>query len=134
MKRRQFIRAATASVFLPAVGKPRDLHVLAQFFPRSDYAFFDERFEKARRLSAGSNDSIAVQGDVTSLWTETLDRATRQRVLQLKGITTESFRFCLAILVSEHARVDLRVFRLDRNLLVWTMHTTPITRAERHHA
>jgi len=106
---------------------------LAEHSPNDDYTFFDERFQEARRVAAswsGSN-SIPVHGDITTLWNHGLNSATRQRALRLRGVTTESFRFCLAILVSEHANVDLTVTRLDRNLFLWTMHTTPKLRVER---
>lgn len=134
MKRRHFIRAATASVFLPAALESQCLHALATLSLRDDYAFFDERFEEARRVAASwsaSNHPIAVQGDITPLWTDGLDRATRARALHLRGVTTESFRFCLGILVRDHADFDLHVSRLDRNLFLWKMHTVPRVRVER---
>ena len=93
-----------------------------------DYAFFDERFEEARRLAAswsGLNPLIEVQGDITPFWSNGPDRTTRERPLKLRGVTTESFQFCLRILVAEHADLDAQVSRLDRNLLLWTMCTTP---------
>lgn len=135
MKRRHFIRAATASVFVPAVLESPCLQALATLSSHDDYAFFDERFEQARRVaaswSAASNQAIAVQGDITALWIDGLDRAARERTLQLRGVTTESFRFCLEILVSEHAKFDRYACRVNRNLVQWTMHTTPHLRAER---
>jgi hypothetical protein len=45
--------------------------------------------------------SIAIQGDITPMWSDGLDRATRERSLQLRGIATESSRFCLSVLISE---------------------------------
>jgi hypothetical protein len=135
LKRRHFIRGATASVLLPAALGSPSLLALTAPSSHGDYALFDERFENARRIAAswpGSNEPIAVQGDITSLWTHTLERATRERPLHLRGVTTESFRFCLAILVREHATLDLQVARLDPNLFLWTMRTTPTLRAEPH--
>jgi hypothetical protein len=135
MKRRHFIRAATASVFLPAVLETPCVHALSTLSSHDDYAFFDERFEKARRVAASwpaFDESIAVQGDVTLLWSDGLGRATRERPLQLRGVTTESFRFCIGILVRDHADFDLHASRLDRNLFLWTMHTTPRPGSERH--
>jgi hypothetical protein len=134
MKRRHFIRAATASLFIPAALESRCLHALAALCAYDDYGFFDERFENARSIAAtwsASNGPVAVQGDITQLWSAGLNRATRDRRLQLRGVTTESFRFCLAVLVGEHADFDLKVSRLDRNLFLWTMQTTPRLRAER---
>ncbi len=118
-------------MFLPAALESPALGALSS---SDDYAFFDERFENARRVAASwlaANSPIAVQADITSLWSGGLDRATRGRRLHMRGVTTESFRFCLGILVGEHADIDLRVSRLDPNLLLWTMHTTPRLTAER---
>jgi hypothetical protein len=132
MKRRHFIGAATASVLAPVVLESQSFQALAAVSRPDDFAFFDERFEGARRAAASwtaPDRAIAVQGDVTSLWIGRLDRATRERALQLRGVTTESFRFCLGILVSEHARFDLSVSRIDRDLVLWTMRTIPKRRA-----
>jgi len=133
MKRRHFIRSASALVLVPAA---LESPCFAALPPPDDYAFFDERFGDARRLAASwwaSNEPFAVQGDITPLWSSGLDRVTRERALQLRGITTDSFRFCLDILVREHADVAVRVSRLDRNLFLWTMRTTPRLRGERSH-
>jgi len=132
LKRRHFIQAATVSVMLPAVLELHCLRALAELPPNDDYAFFDERFEKARRVTASwlGASSIAVHGDITPLWNNGLDSATRRRTLRLRGVTTESFRFCLGILVSEHADFHLHASRLDRNLFLWTMRTTPKLKAE----
>ncbi len=119
-------------MLLPTAVETPCLGAIAALSPNDDYAFFDERFEKARRVAAlwsGSNEAIAVQGDITPFWNNGLDSATLKRTLRLRGITTESFRFCLGILVSEHADSHLHVSRLDRNLLLWTMHTTPKLRS-----
>jgi hypothetical protein len=136
MKRRHFIRGATASLLVPAALELPCFPALAALCARGDYVFFDERFEKARRIAASwpaSNEPVAVQGDITPVWSDGLDRATRGRPLQMRGVTTESFRFCLAVLVDEHADFELQVSRLDRNLFLWTMRTTPKLRAERRH-
>jgi hypothetical protein len=103
------------------------LSALAASHPHDDYAFFDERFEKARRIAASwpaSTGSVAVQSDITP-WTDPLERASSERPLQLRGVTTESFRFCAAILVGDHAHLDLQSSRLDQDLVLWTMRTTP---------
>jgi hypothetical protein len=100
-----------------------------------DFAFFDQRFEKARRIAASwpaSTGPVAIQGDITP-WTDALGHASRERSLQLRGVTTESFRFCAAILVGEHAEMDSRFSRIDQDLVAWTMHSTPRLKAERRH-
>ena len=127
MKRRQFIHAATASVLLPTtvMASPAGLWSLQR---RWDYVFFDERFERAHRIAASwiaSNGPLGVRGDITPFWNSGLDALTREQSLHLRGLTTESFLFCLRILVGEHADLDVRVSRVDANLFSWTLHTTP---------
>jgi hypothetical protein len=99
-----------------------------------EFAFFDDRFEKARQVAASwptSTSPVAVQGDITG-WREVLDRATRERPLLLSGVTTESFRFCAAVVAGERANLDAQVSRLDRNLVLWTLRTTPKLMPERN--
>jgi hypothetical protein len=128
MQRRQFIHAAMSSLAIPAVVGAQSLPGVSGLFPDLDYAFFDERFAQAQRFVSAwpaSNRVIAVQGDVTPTWTNWLDRTTRKCPLALRGVTTGSFHFCLRVLVGEHAVLDEQVSRLDRDLLLWTMRTTP---------
>jgi hypothetical protein len=127
VSRRDFIHAAAASLLLPVDLKPCSACPVAA--PKGlDYAFFDERFQAARRFAASwasPNQLIAVQGDITPLWNTELDRTTRERSLALRGMTTQSFQFCLRILAAEHAHVDVQASRIDRDLFLWTMRTTP---------
>jgi hypothetical protein len=117
MNRRHFIQAAASSLFVPSA-------VTLAHAPAP--ATFDERFAAARRLAAEMANSCVltpVQGDITALWKSGLDRACRRSSLTMRGVTTESFYFCLKIMVGEHANLDTQVTRLDRDLFVWTMHT-----------
>ncbi len=128
MKRRHFIQGATTSVLLLPVAAAPSVAAMAIVARDWDYAFFDERFENARRVASAWSASarlISVQSDVTPVWSSGLERATRHHLLRLRGITTESFLFCLRILAGEQARLDVQVSRLDRNLLLWTLGTTP---------
>jgi hypothetical protein len=131
IKRRHFVGGWGATLL--AALEWSSLSAFAATPPHGDYAFFDERFEKARRMAASwaaSIGPVAVQGDITP-WINVLDRAPRERPLQLRGVTTESFRFCAAILVGDHAHLDLQFSRLDQDLVLWTMRTTPKLKAER---
>jgi hypothetical protein len=145
MKRRHFIQAATASVLFTSALKPcvAAVDVILQ---SRDYVFFDERFPRARRLAASwaaaswgapswaaaSSRLIAVQGDITPFLRNGFDRMTCDRhPVRLRGVTTESFHFCLKVLLGEHAHLEAQVSRLEpgepmghRNLLLWTIHTT----------
>jgi hypothetical protein len=133
MKRRHFIGGSSAALLVPVALRWPE----SQAFATSphDFAFFDDRFEKARQIAASwptSASPVAVQGDITG-WREVLDRATRERPLLLRGVTTESFRFCAAIVAGDQAKLELQLSRLDRNLVFWTMRTTPKYSAERSH-
>lgn len=136
MKRRHFIHAATASVLLPSALTP-GLVVFADTARRWDYVFFDERFEQAHRIAAtwpASSRPIGVRGDITPFWISGLDRLARTQSLHLRGVTADSFHFCLRILLGEHANLDVQVSRLDPNLFSWIMRTTPklLTRDRPH--
>ena len=118
-----------AFVLLPTIARPC-MAALQAAVPRRDYVFFDERFHKARAVAvswAASDRPIGVQGDITPVWTNELNRMTCDHRLRLRGVTTESFLFCLRILAGERANLEVQVERLDRNLLQWTIHTTPKT-------
>jgi hypothetical protein len=64
-----------------------------------------------------------VQGDITPIWTGGLARASLAGPMTLQGVTTESFYFCLKILLGDQARVDAQVSRVDRDLQLWTIRT-----------
>jgi hypothetical protein len=101
---------------------------LGSLRPKWDYVFFDERFELAHRFAASwpaANGPFGVRGDITPFWSSGLDRLTREQPLRLRGLTADSFQFCLRILVGEHANLDVQVSRVDPNLFSWIMHTTP---------
>ena len=134
MRRRHFISIASGCLLLPtALGT-----CLASVVTRGhDYNFVDDRFPEARRLAAAwftPDARVAVQGDITALWKEWLERRVRAQPLRLRGVTTESFRFCLLTLSREHAGVEAQVSRLDRNLHQWTLITTPNPNTGIHHA
>jgi hypothetical protein len=101
-----------------------------------DCNFFDERFAQARRYAASwptAGRLVAVQGDITPFWKDGLDRLLSEHPLRLRGVTMESLRFCLQTLSSEHASVEAQASRFDRNLLVWTLFTTPNANTGTHH-
>ena len=126
MNRRLFVQAGVTSLFIPnamfaasAVAPSRD--GLAW-----DYFFFDERFAEARRLAkelSGTTEPTPVQGDITGIWTSELGRASLAAPMTMKGVTAESFYFCLRILLADQARVEAQVSRIDRDLYLWTIRT-----------
>jgi hypothetical protein len=122
MKRRHFVQAGMSAVLIPGtvIAAPTGTS------SASDYFFFDERFAQARHLAdrlSGMTTLTPVQGDVTPVWTGGLARACLASVMTLMGVTTESFYFCLKILLGDQASVDAQVRRVDRDLHLWTMHT-----------
>jgi hypothetical protein len=132
MHRRQFVTAVAASALLPAVTTKLCLAALTG----PDYIFFDERFPQALQAIApwpATSRLIGVHSDITHLWSNGLERMTRQQRLDLRGVTTDSFLFCLRILAGEHAKLNAQGRRLDRNLLQWTLTTQPIATAGQFH-
>ena len=128
MNRRSFIQAATCSLFVPTVVTATHDQALASEQPAWDYIFYDERFANARLLAgegSGSTLLTPVRGDITDVWKAGLDRVSRTSALTMRGVTTESFHFCLKIMVGEHASLDTQMSRLDRDLVLWTMRTAP---------
>jgi hypothetical protein len=125
VNRRLFVQAGMSSLVLPnAVISAAD--VPGRGWLACAYFFFDERFTEARRLAAelcGATEPTPVQSDITAIWTSGLGRAGLTAPMTMKGVTTESFHFCLKILLSDQVRVDAQVNRIDRDLYLWTMRT-----------
>jgi hypothetical protein len=136
MNRRGLILAATSALFIPKAVMIAHASASATKSPGPDYFFCDERFAKARRLAAelsGCPVLTQVQGDITELWNSYLGRASRQSSLHMRGVTTESFYFCLKIMIGEHAHLNAQVSRVDRDLFLWTMRTGLQTATELRH-
>ena len=136
MNRRGLILAATSALFIPKVVMVAHASASATKSPGPDFFFCDERFAKARRLAAelsGCTALTPVQGDITELWNSYLGRASRQSSLHMRGVTTESFYFCLKIMIGEHARLDAQVTRVDQDLFLWTMRSGLQTATEELH-
>jgi hypothetical protein len=92
----------------------------------SDYFFFDDRFAEAHRVAgelSGITVPTPVQGDVTPTWVGGLSRASLAAPMMLRGVTTESFYFCLKILLLDQVPVAAQVRRFDRDLHLWTIRT-----------
>jgi hypothetical protein len=126
MKRRHFVQAGMSSLFMPTAVISASAEVPSRDGLTWDYFFFDERFAEARRLArelSGTAVPTPVQGDVTGIWTGGLGRASLTAPMTIKGVTTESFRFCLKVLLSDQVRVDAQVSRIDRDLHLWTVRT-----------
>lgn len=126
MHRRQFFQLAAAAAWLPVATRP--CWAALAGLPRHDYQFFDERLERARRIAADwarADRPVGVQGDVTAVWSDGLERMTRERGVSMRGVTTYSFFFCLGVLAGEHCDLRVQSVRIDRDLLHWSLYTTP---------
>ena len=125
MYRRDLVRAAVASAMLPAAavfGSWTD----TGDWSSADYVFFDARFARAGRCAAElapHTPLTPVLGDVTDIWNAGIGRAGSGPGMRLHGVTTESFYFCLGILLGAHAQPHARIARLDRDLHLWSIRT-----------
>jgi hypothetical protein len=126
MNRRRLVQAGMSSLLLPNAVIAASPEAPSRGWPAWDYFFFDERFAEARRRAgelSGTTEPTPVQSDITPIWSGGLGRASLAAPMTLKGVTTESFYFCLKILLVDQGKVDARVSRIDRDLYLWTMHT-----------
>jgi len=124
INRRHFLQAAAAAPFIP-----HGIAVAGAADSTFDSFFYDERFDEARRLAAqaaGRGTLTPVRGDVTELWNAELDRASSRSALTLRGVTTESFHFCLKIMLSSKTRIETTVTRVDRDLFRWVIRTSGV--------
>ena len=121
MNRRRFLRTASTTLLLP-------LHAAFAASqagnPDTDFFFYDERFAAAGNLAmalSGGCETVPVQSDMTDIWRAGLKRAALQGHLVLRGVTTESFHFCLRTMLADGARVESQISRVDRDLHLWTI-------------
>lgn len=132
MKRRKLIKTALSLPLIP-YGFSTAIAALPDETPvTGDIIFYDERFPEARRLAeqwAPADFIMPVRGDVTGIWNDDLKRACRQSPRNLHGVTTESFHFCLEIMLRSHAVVEKHITRIDRDLHRWTIrsYNKPLT-------
>ena len=120
------MQAGMSSLLLPNAVIAVSPDAPSRGWPACDYFFFDERFAEARRLAgelSGTTEPTPVDGDVTDIWTGELGRASLTAPLTLKGVTTDSFYFCLKILLADQSRVETQVSRIGQDLYLWTMRT-----------
>ena len=68
-----------------------------------------------------------VNGDITATWLRDAGLASSDRALALRGVTTESFHFCLKTLLQTHAHVETQIERVSNDLYSWSIKTTPKT-------
>jgi len=124
--RRRFVQAGISTLFIPNAVMCGPGGAIGGSQPAAIPFFYDERFAHARHLAedlSGIAEPIPVQSDVTPIWTTGLSRASVLAPMTLMGATTESFFFCLRILLVDQVKVDAQVRRFDRDLHLWTIRT-----------
>jgi hypothetical protein len=122
MNRRRFMQAAVSSLFIPPAVAAAGAAPGGEAPLPADYFFYDDRFAEARRLAgrmAAAVRALPVQGDMTGVWNAGLGRACARSPLTLRGVTTESFYFCLRIMAGSKTRVETSVTRVSRDLFLW---------------
>ncbi|HKJ73604.1 MAG TPA: hypothetical protein VKA19_05760 [Alphaproteobacteria bacterium] len=127
MKRRLFLKLSLFAALTARTSRSAVAHVLGESAALPDRFFYDERFTDARAISSRLLPRATltpVQSDVTALWTGGLKELSRQRPLSLRGVTTESFHFCLKTLLRSEARVETQTQRVGKDLYAWSIRTT----------
>lgn len=120
MKRRIFIGSSLVPLFLPDLALAEHLLVSEN----AGNLYFDERFSQASDIAQSlvkSSHWQAVQGDITPVWNSALKSKSKQGSVDVAGVTTESFYFCLQRLLQESHHVTLSATRIDRDLYAWTL-------------
>jgi len=128
MKRRLFLQSSVSSALAaPAIARASEHHHNTVAARR---IYFDERFAEASALAsrlaghyADLNALTPVNGDVTAPWVKELGRASARGPLSLRGVTTESFYFCLKTLLQTRGLSVARIERVDRDLHAWEIRT-----------
>jgi hypothetical protein len=124
MNRRQFIQRAAGSFLVPGGLLLAGPGLPAWAAGPSGRIFYDERFPEARRLAAGLPGFARltpVQGDVTEWWQRELRAAFAAAPQVVRGVTTESFYFCLRNMARTLTRLDSEAIRIGRDLREWTI-------------
>ena len=131
MKRRLFLQSSVSSALVaPALAHANPYQHEAR---ATDRIFYDARFAHARvianRLAGHIADNRAltpVNGDLTAPWVGELRAAASQGALRLRGVTTESFYFCLKTLLQPYSVTAAHIERAGRDLHAWEI-TTGVT-------
>lgn len=124
MRRRAFIGSAAALCAMPQA--LIETASAAGGTQAATAIIFDARFAAAARLADAlpvRGPRLRTRGDVTDFGRGL--QSGFDEPLVLHGITTESFAFCLDVLLRERARTALDIERVDRDLHRWTLETFP---------
>ncbi|MCP5145876.1 MAG: hypothetical protein H6978_13795 [Gammaproteobacteria bacterium] len=126
MQRRQFMTLASSAMCLPM--QPA-IAAMLSVRPEVRLSFVDDRFALARAVAATrwqADGVVTVNGDVTDVWQTYFASAMNSREWSIQGVTTESFHFCLKVLLNDRYAIRSESTRLDKDLYLWTLTGTPI--------
>ncbi|WP_133162311.1 hypothetical protein [Hyphococcus luteus] len=124
MDRRLFVKTAVSSVAASQTVLPAAASFLRTGAP--DRIFYDARFSEALKMAgalAGQGRLTPVASDVTALWRGDLASLSRAAPLTLKGVTTESFYFCLKTLLQAQGPLESNIERVSKDLYAWSVRT-----------
>jgi len=126
MKRRQLLQILGLT---PIAGSMSHCVLASELQP--GLFFYDQRFDQAISAVSAIRDAIAVDADVTTVWQQAIRPELGSKSLSVRGLTTESFHFCLKTLISDHARVQsASLERVSHDLYLWSIATQPYARME----
>jgi len=126
MNRRYFIQSTAHALLVPSLLFLSDA-AAAGWNPAGRF-FYDDRFPLALRLARqlpAASGLTPVRSDITDIWNGGLADVCGHSTLILQGVTTESFHFCLQIMVGERAPMNSRISRIDRDLFLWQIQSLP---------
>ena len=133
LRRRQFMAGAISSLTVLATTTSALAPLRLKKKHNVDaFTFYDARFAEAHLLAQqihGDEHPLPTYGDVTPVWQDWLGASShRSGCLRLQGVTTESFPFCLRVLLeSQNLRVEPTLTRFNRDLHIWTIETLPVS-------
>ncbi len=95
--------------------------------PSAGETFYDARFQDARAIALRLSPSAAltpVNGDISGNWVREFTYTAAKSPQTLRGVTTESFYFCLKTLLQPRGMSFARIERVSRDLHAWEIRIT----------
>ncbi|WP_428408870.1 hypothetical protein [Hyphococcus sp.] len=124
MKRRLFLQSSVSSI----VAAPALAHTGSQGGVNASGSFFyDTRFDEARGIARSVSpfgSLTPVNGDLSAEWVKEVIHAAAKSPQTFRGVTTESFYFCLRTLLQPRRIASAHIERVGRDLYAWEIRTT----------
>jgi hypothetical protein len=119
-----FTRRGVLAGVVVATGAGLAPEAVAALRPESGSSLhvYDRRFAEARDLAAGRGDPThAIDGDVTALWTGTLEPALRAGLAIVTGLTDAHAQHCLALMARREGLALVERRPLPSGLVAWRL-------------